>query len=48
MYLNIERNTLLFAFGGVGGANDGTLVIDDDDALNILVSLHSVESFFHF
>ena len=39
--------TLFFAFVGVGGANDGALRVDDDDALDIFVCLHAVEGLLH-
>jgi len=37
--------TLLLALVGVGGTNDGTLAVNDDDALDIFVGLHAVEGF---
>ena len=40
--------TLFLAFGGVGGADDGALAVDDDDALHVFVGLHAVEGLFDF
>ena len=47
-YLGGGSSTFFFAFVGVGGADDGSLAVDDDDALHVLVGLHAVEGLLHF
>lgn len=37
------EGTLFLALVGVGGADDGSLTVYDDDALHVLVSLHAVQ-----
>lgn len=39
--------TFLLALVGVGRSDDRTLVVDDDDALHVLVGLHTVQRLFH-
>lgn len=46
--LNSDVRTLLFAFVCIGRPDDGSLVVDDDNALHVLVSLHAIECFLHF
>lgn len=43
-----DANTLLFAFVLEGRSDDGTFVVDDDNALDVFVGLHSVEGLFDF
>ena len=47
-FLFYWRYTLLFALTCVGRPNDGTFPIDNDYALNIFVSLYTVECFLNF
>ena len=42
------RITLLFALVLESRPDDGALVVDNDDALNVFVGLHSVEGLFDF
>lgn len=37
------RLTFFFALVGVGGADDSTLIVDYDDALDVLVGLHAIQ-----
>lgn len=39
--------TFLLALVGVGRSDDRALVVDDDDALHVLVGLHTVQGLFH-
>ena len=45
---NEWSDTLLLALALEGGADDGALIIDNDDALDVFVGLHSVEGLFDF
>ena len=44
----MKKCTLLFTLILESGSDDGTFTIDDDDSLNIFMSLHSVECLFDF
>ena len=47
LYLML-RITLLFALVLESRSNNGALAVDDDDALDVFVGLHSVEGLFDF
>ncbi len=42
----IRLITYLFSLVLIDGSDDGTLSIDDDDTVGVLVGLHSVEGLF--
>lgn len=44
-YLRLRVGTFLFAFVRVGGTDEGAIIVDNDDALDVFVSLHAIEGF---